>query len=812
MPLPPAPNLSTTAGGDRSARPAALAPDPDRVPEALRERPQWVGWKYAWRGGKWTKVPINPRTGNAADSTDPSTWGTFEESVAAWRNGEPYAGIGFVFTAGDEFAGIDLDDCIGDGDQLVPAAREIVDQFNSYTEVSPSGKGVKIFIRGVKPDGSGCKSKKIEGFKETEVYDHERYFTVTGRHLAGTPQTVESRQPELDALCRRLWPRKRSPHVNGTAASAGFSGDDEALIARAGAAKNGDRFRALWVGDTSLHAGDDSGADQALCNLLAFWTGKDVSRMDRLFRRSGLYRPKWDERRGLQTYGERTIACAIEGCTETYSPNGRLRPGRDNTGAGHEQGDVHPPGTHPGQRDGETGRLILSPQQTLPTAEAFVRQFHTHPDGRTLVSYAGSFWEWRGNRYVEIEDESLRKRILPWLHRALRWQFNRKLNAFELVDFNANPTTTNAALDTIRAHTHLPVATTTPRWLDDDPTRPPVHELLTCRTMSLHLPTGRIIPASPALFTPNALDFDYVADPEPPHRWIRFLDDLLGDDTESRELLQDWLGYCLTPDTRQQKALLIVGPRRSGKGTIGRILRYMIGHGNVAGPTTGSLAGAFGLQPLIGKSLAIVSDARFRGENVSTIVERLLCIIGEDALTIDRKYLGAVTMKLPTRFVFLTNEMPRFSDSSVALVGRFVVLRLTQSFYGREDLTLTDALLDEMPGILVWAIAGWKRLHARGRFVLPASSEEMIRDLEDLSSPIGAFVRDQCEVGPEQRVFIDDLFAAWKRWCERDGRIAVGTKQDFGRNLSAAVPTVSRRRSTSMMGFYDGIGLKEGAA
>src|SRR5690606_5096911 len=106
------------------------------------------------------------------------------------------------------------------------------------------------------------------------------------------------------------------------------------------------------------------------------------------------------------------------------------------------------------------------------------------------------------------------------------------------------------------------------------------------------------------------------------------------------------------------------------------------GEGNVAGPTTSSLAGGFGLQPLVGKSLAIVSDARFAGDGITTVVERLLTISGEDAVSIDRKYLPAVTMKLPTRFMFLTNEFPRFSDASGALAGRFVIIRLNRSFYG----------------------------------------------------------------------------------------------------------------------------------
>src|SRR5262249_33341349 len=150
--------------------------------------------------------------------------------------------------------------------------------------------------------------------------------------------------------------------------------------------------------------------------------------------------------------------------------------------------------------------------------------------------------------------------------------------------------------------------------------------------------------------------------------------------------LQEWFGYCLLPDTSQQKILLLVGPKRSGKGTVARVLRGLVGPENAAGPTLASLGTNFGLQALLGKSVAVVADARLSGRtDAGTVVERLLSISGEDAQVVDRKYLDAVTTTLPVRFVVLTNELPRLSDASGALAGRMVVLRTTESFFGRED-------------------------------------------------------------------------------------------------------------------------------
>ena len=197
---------------------------------------------------------------------------------------------------------------------------------------------------------------------------------------------------------------------------------------------------------------------------------------------------------------------------------------------------------------------------------------------------------------------------------------------------------------------------------------------------NVHIPSGAVLSATPALFTTNTLEFDLDTQANPPEAWLSFLNQLWPSDQASISLLQEWFGHCLIADTSLQKMLLLVGPRRSGKGTLARILTRLVGRGNVVGPTTSSLAGPFGLQPLIGKSLAIVSDARFAGEHSGVVVERLLCISGEDTLTIDRKFLGAITIKLPTRFMFLTNELPRFTDAGPALAGRFLILELTRSF------------------------------------------------------------------------------------------------------------------------------------
>jgi putative DNA primase/helicase len=258
---------------------------------------------------------------------------------------------------------------------------------------------------------------------------------------------------------------------------------------------------------------------------------------------------------------------------------------------------------------------------------------------------------------------------------------------------------------------------------------------------------------------------------------------------------------------------MIVGPKRSGKGTIARVLRGLVGLENTAGPTLASLGTNFGLWPLLDKTLAIISDARLSGRSdAAVIVERLLSISGEDAQTVDRKNMRPVTAKLAVRFVILTNELPRLNDPSGALTGRMVLLRQTKSWFGHEDPHLTEKLLRELPGILLWAIEGWRRLHERGHFVQPASSLKMVQDLEDLSSPIGAFLREHCVIGPGLEAPARGLYQRWCKWCEDIGQREPGTEQTFGRDLRAAVPGLDDRRPRQSGGgrfrVYLGVGLR----
>lgn len=289
------------------------------IPQALRERPNWVVWRTETRDGKPTKVPCVPMGRGHASVDNPRTWTDFDTAHAAYRSTRgraAYDGIGYVFSESDPFCGIDLDRAYGADGELLPEALLILGRFDSYSEVTPSGKGLHIIIEAALPPDARHRRAVGDSGMAVEIYDRLRFFTVTGNALP-LSQDIAARQEQLDIWYAELFPI--APERAAAAATpAPVSLDDTDLLERMFASEHGNGIRALYQGDVSAHGGDRSRADLALCNHLAFWCGGDAERMDRLFRASGLMRPKWDELRGGRTYGARTVERALADATEFY--------------------------------------------------------------------------------------------------------------------------------------------------------------------------------------------------------------------------------------------------------------------------------------------------------------------------------------------------------------------------------------------------------------------------------------------------------------------------------------------------------------
>lgn len=449
---------------------------------------------------------------------------------------------------------------------------------------------------------------------------------------------------------------------------------------------------------------------------------------------------------------------------------------------------------------------LVDSSEPLETARRFLSAGRDTEGLAELVRWQGEFWRATGTHYVPRPDELVASDLYRFLDGKRDVSTNAPVKPDRtMVEVVAHALRAAAALD----------APAPPAWVSQEEGDPPAEEVMSFRNGLLHVPTRGFRPATRRLFTLNALAFDYAPRAPEPVEWLRFLRQLWGDDGESLETLQEMMGLLLTGDTSYQKIFMLVGPRRSGKGTIGRVLQALVGEANYCAPTLNGLGQQFGLESLVGKTLAVISDARLSGRaDQSVVVENLLRISGEDVISAPRKYKTDWSAKLRTRFVILSNEVPALMDQSGALASRFVVLQLRRSFYGQEDRALEGKLLAELPGVLLWALEGLDRLRARGHFRQPGSGTEAVRQLEALASPIKAFLEDRCELAAGAAVDSATLYGAWSSWCMEQGR-APGTVPIFGRNLLSACPElrVSRPRAgDKRLRVYEGIRVTGGAA
>jgi P4 family phage/plasmid primase-like protien len=356
------------------------------------------------------------------------------------------------------------------------------------------------------------------------------------------------------------------------------------------------------------------------------------------------------------------------------------------------------------------------------------------------------------------------------------------------VPFNPSPATVSGAIDAIKSVVHLANHPNTkpPIWLEDySHAKPAASKLVSLKNGIFHLEDSILIPHSLGFFTQNSLPFEYNQSATSP-TWDMFLRSVWGDDQESIDCLQEMFGYILSGDTRQQKFFNIIGPRRSGKGTINKVLVALLGQHNTVAPELGELCDTFGLQPWLGKLLASFTDARAPERNRSAVVSQLLRIVGGDTITVNRKNKEAWNGYLPTRLVIYSNEVLQLTENSNALTGRMIVLKMSKSFFNKEDTDLSHKLEQELGGIFNWAMEGLKRRIARGgHFVQPQSGKEYLDLMAELGNPIGSFSEDALEFGPDYKARKEDVFACYKYWALKKS-MPPGTEQAFKRRFLAA--------------------------
>ena len=282
------------------------------IPEELRKNAEWCVWKRETRGGKPTKVPYNPMTGERAETNNPDTFGSFDLADECYKI-DDYDGVGIRVSNG--FSAVDIDHCVENG-VLSDLAMSIIGRLKSYTEYSPSKTGVRIIFKVADDYQYDADTYYLKNpHNGVEVYvcgATNRFVTITGNTVYGYPvrDVTDELKPVLDEFMTRPVRQKLSSIPSVPAQPITLS--DEQIIFKAAA---NSKFRALFEGDISDYNDDHSSADLALCNILAFWTGRDADAIDRIFRQSGLFRDKWLR----DDYRNETIRKAITNCTEVYT-------------------------------------------------------------------------------------------------------------------------------------------------------------------------------------------------------------------------------------------------------------------------------------------------------------------------------------------------------------------------------------------------------------------------------------------------------------------------------------------------------------
>jgi hypothetical protein len=296
------------------------------IPDELKEGSCFVGWRWKLEKNKkgefkWDKPLYNvnkPR--KYAKTNDPETWSTFEKALQGHKEGK-FDGIGRCFSGNRDLVGIDLDKCRSADGKPTSWADEIIKKFNSYTEITPSGTGFRVWARGKKP-GPRSKQGNIEIYDSTST----RYLTITGHLYDRTPRTIEHRQDAINWVYEKYFLEKTAPSLQEKPVISRVQGTDAEIIRKVIESRNGDKFNLLFKGlweDAGYPSWSEG--DQAFCNMLAFWFAKDAVRMDSIFRQSGLMRPKWDKKHfgDGRTYGKATTERAIASCNEIYKPHAK---------------------------------------------------------------------------------------------------------------------------------------------------------------------------------------------------------------------------------------------------------------------------------------------------------------------------------------------------------------------------------------------------------------------------------------------------------------------------------------------------------
>jgi P4 family phage/plasmid primase-like protien len=394
-----------------------------------------------------------------------------------------------------------------------------------------------------------------------------------------------------------------------------------------------------------------------------------------------------------------------------------------------------------------------------------------------LIYWNGSFYDYAEEDacYHDLEEMAVESMVGRFLHSALVFSKNEESKKLILVPFRPRNKDHAELVKELKRDGYQDREKLAPPCWINGASGPPPRECIALLNGILHVPTREMRGSTPDYFTVNALAFNYDREATCPlwldtiAQWWPRVD---GEPSAEEMLLQEVFGYLLTAWTSLQKIFIILGPGRSGKGTIMRVLRMLLGERNVAAPNVQGLVDTFGRSPLIGKLAALISEAVFGDRGDRTNFTRILKeISGEDKVSVNRKNKDEWEGQLCSRIVIASNKMLRFEDDSDAFMNRLVPLRMSVSFAGKEDPQLTEKLSAELPGILNWSLVGYDRLRKNECFTETKAGRDIAVEVSRAASPAKTFVQDHCVVEADAQVTEREFYKAYSTWCANNGLV-----------------------------------------
>lgn len=747
----------------------------EKIPDELKRCPQWVCWQSepdpkSHSGIK--KIPINAHTGGQAMSNNPDTWCDFKTAVRASRN---YSGIGFMFS-GSGYFGVDLDDCFPEIEGYLRGEKNFVSDFadglGSYTELSQSCHGLHIICRGSLPEGARRKGK-------FEMYDKGRYFIMTGNPLdPDNVKPVADCTESIKFLHEKYLSSKPAPRP--VSATAQFSVNPvnmavSEILEKAFASKSGEKFRKLYSGDFSDYP-SQSEADMAFCNMLAFWCGRDISKMDDIFRQSGLMRDKWDRKQSGSTYGKIMLKKAVLKCQEVYNPQKNDNYFLSVGGTSMKMHTLDDTGNAQRMYDlcGDVMRYCYTDRRWL-----------SYQDGKWLYDAKGGVFVW-ADRVLE----SMKKELKLWAEHEGGAMFEDYKKHMKKTRSN------NSKKAMVKEMEHL--VAVSPNELDAD------RLLVNVKNGVLNLRDFTVTEHKPDFLMTRMLGTSMPESPKRPEKWLNFLHQIFSCDKELIRYIQKALGYSLSGDTSEQCAFFLYGTGRNGKSTFLEVVRKIMGDY------------ATNIQP---ESIMVKSStnnansdiARLKGARFVTSAEPnegmrlneglLKQLTGDDMITARKLYGDEFEFRPEFKLWMATNHKPTIRGTDLGIWRRIHIIPFCVTIPEEVvDKNLPFKLMQELPDILAWIVEGyklWKTEGLRKLKVIADAVEEYRNEMDVISAFLAS---DYVVQGGEVKA--QALYAVYCQWCSESNEYKMSSTK-FGREIAKRY---SKKRSNGNT-LYLGISL-----